>query len=343
MVWVRLDEEFVHHPKVVQVGPHGVALQVAALCYSNRYLTDGFIPFGAVRTLLDFNRVGENVGERQDYWVEVGALNVARKLVEAGLWTEVPGGFRIHDFHDYQPTREAVEAERARNSVAGKRSGEARRSRGRQRTVEQSGERSVERSVEQSVGAIGKVEQSVGVIEHSVERSVDTVSNENATQGQPVPVPVPVPVVERHVSDGTRADARSAESAKAPTAKQLTAEYVAKCKARPPKPVIDRTGREVAKLLDEGVDPAAIRAGLELLRVRAKHPSLLAALVNEHLNPPSRNGVEHVTPPAPARCEHDQHAELCDICHPRPTTAAIPDWRAALATAGPPSEPAAPP
>lgn len=112
MPWVRIDEDFVQHPKVVQVGPFGVALQVAALCYANRNLTDGFVPYGAVRMLLDFNRIGENIGEKVELWSEVGAMNIASRLVEAGLWEEVEDGFQIHDFEDYQPSRQDVLAER---------------------------------------------------------------------------------------------------------------------------------------------------------------------------------------------------------------------------------------
>jgi hypothetical protein len=139
MPWVRIDEEFVHHPKVVQVGPFGVALQVAALCYANQHLTDGFIPYGAVRVLLDFNRLGENVGDdpEKEFWSEVGAFNVAKWLVEAGMWKEVEGGFQIHDFEDYQPTRAEVIAERERNARAGKASAQRRKQR-KQRSVEQS-------------------------------------------------------------------------------------------------------------------------------------------------------------------------------------------------------------
>ncbi|HTE70462.1 MAG TPA: hypothetical protein VK942_17170 [Actinomycetes bacterium] len=134
MTWVKIDEVFPRHPKVAQVGLFGIALQVAALCYSNHYLTDGFIPYGAVRTLLDFDRIGENIGEEADFWVEVGAFIIAARLVKVGMWEEVAGGFRIHDYADYQPTRAEVLAERERNSKAGKLSAAARSAR-RQRSA----------------------------------------------------------------------------------------------------------------------------------------------------------------------------------------------------------------
>ena len=96
MTWVRLDDRFAQHPKVQQAGPLGLALQVAALCYSNQYLTDGFVPVTVVERLLQLD----------DPHV------VAGELVEVGLWKTVDGGWQIHDYEQYQPTREQVLAER---------------------------------------------------------------------------------------------------------------------------------------------------------------------------------------------------------------------------------------
>ena len=50
--WVRLDDDFPQHPKVVQAGPLGFVMHVSGICYSNRYLTDGFIPSGVLNALL---------------------------------------------------------------------------------------------------------------------------------------------------------------------------------------------------------------------------------------------------------------------------------------------------
>ena len=118
MVWVRIDDQFPEHPKVAEAGPLAMAMQVAALCYCNRKLTDGFVPRSIARRLLDFEVVDADgrlwtvsrtcgmVGE------DVDATWVIELLVEAGMWDEVPGGYAIHDYHDFQPTKEDVEAER---------------------------------------------------------------------------------------------------------------------------------------------------------------------------------------------------------------------------------------
>lgn len=118
MPWVRIDDQFPEHPKVAQVGPLGMAMQVAALCYSNRKLTDGFVPRGIARTLLDW----ELVANDRIYTVavtsgmsgdDVTSDWVIDLLLDAGIWEEVPGGYQIHDYHDYQPSKDDVEAERA--------------------------------------------------------------------------------------------------------------------------------------------------------------------------------------------------------------------------------------
>ncbi|MFC5803293.1 hypothetical protein [Streptomyces formicae] len=65
---------------------------------------------------------------------------------------------------------------------------------------------------------------------------------------------------------------------------QLIAEYAAACAHRPPKDVLGHLGREVRKLLDEGIAPAHIRAGLERHRAKGLHPSILPSLVHEAMN-----------------------------------------------------------
>ena len=101
MGWVRLDDNFADHPKVIALSDTGFRLYIEALCYSNRQLTDGFIPM-AVYTKLSKN-------DEADY------------LIEAGLWEEVHGnvispdlltGYQIRSYTEYQPTREKVEEKR---------------------------------------------------------------------------------------------------------------------------------------------------------------------------------------------------------------------------------------
>ncbi|WP_329021559.1 hypothetical protein [Streptomyces sp. NBC_00690] len=68
--------------------------------------------------------------------------------------------------------------------------------------------------------------------------------------------------------------------------KELIAEYTAACTHRPPSSVLGHLGREVGKLLTEGIDADHIRAGLDRLRTKSLHASLLPSLVNEAMNTP---------------------------------------------------------
>ncbi len=99
MTWIRLDDQFLAHPKVVGLSNDQLALWLAGLAYCNQQCTDGFIPAIAVIRVLAPSR-GVDPGE-------------ADALVAAGLWERTQEGFFIHDYGEYQPTKEKL-AERRR-------------------------------------------------------------------------------------------------------------------------------------------------------------------------------------------------------------------------------------
>lgn len=99
MAWVRLDDQFHDHPKVVDAGPLAEALFFRGLTYAARYLTDGFVPAGVLRRMGDMDAVAE-----------------AGRLVACGLWETTEGGWLIHDYLDYQPSKERVVEDRAKNA-----------------------------------------------------------------------------------------------------------------------------------------------------------------------------------------------------------------------------------
>lgn len=95
MSWIKIDDQFTDHPKVLDVGPLAECLFVRGLTYASRYLTDGFVPSAHLRRMGDLD-----------------AIEQALRLVDAGLWDESDGGYQIHDYLDYQPSAEKVKAER---------------------------------------------------------------------------------------------------------------------------------------------------------------------------------------------------------------------------------------
>lgn len=131
MTWVRLDENFARHPKIVQAGPLALAMHVAALCYCNQYLTDGFVPKAAVKTFLDLDGIAtefefgdSEIGEG-DRGNLADPFRVVSQLVGAGLWDVSPGGWMIHDYLEYQPSKAKVEADKAQKQAAGRAGGKA--------------------------------------------------------------------------------------------------------------------------------------------------------------------------------------------------------------------------
>lgn len=100
MVWVRIDDGFPEHSKALEAGDEACWLFVSGLCFCARNLTDGFIPDAKVSRLTGLRRVAQHV----------------QRLVDAGLWEPVDGGYRVHDYDDYQPTKARV-TERRRNTA----------------------------------------------------------------------------------------------------------------------------------------------------------------------------------------------------------------------------------
>jgi hypothetical protein len=118
VTWSRLDDSYPHHPKIMAAGSDAMALDVAGICYASRYLTDGFVPDGALAMLGPITKAKQN----------------ACRLVKVGRWErdEKRGGWWVHDYLEYNPSRAEVEDRRRKRSRAGRlggaRSGESRRS-----------------------------------------------------------------------------------------------------------------------------------------------------------------------------------------------------------------------
>jgi hypothetical protein len=127
MTWVKLDDEFYINPKVVAAGPLGISLYVCALSYCGKHLTDGFIPRRILPTLLNVEGVWDKTypagSEDDSSWT---LRETAGVLVELGLWEVIDGGYQVHDYLTYNPTREQVEATREAKVEAGKLGAERR-------------------------------------------------------------------------------------------------------------------------------------------------------------------------------------------------------------------------
>jgi hypothetical protein len=93
--WGRVDDGMLEHEKWLRVEELGgwaecVAVWTACLLYANRQSTDGAVP-------ITWLRRGTPLGPR--------ALKAADVLVEAGLFERAEGGYRIHDFLEYNESK----------------------------------------------------------------------------------------------------------------------------------------------------------------------------------------------------------------------------------------------
>lgn len=100
MAWTRVDDDFIGHPKTVRAGKRlgrlglgrVLAIWLQGQAHANRYLTDGFLSREVV----------------EDFTNDPDPIAVAQAMVEARLWDAAEGGFQIHDYLAYNPSREAV-------------------------------------------------------------------------------------------------------------------------------------------------------------------------------------------------------------------------------------------
>ena len=116
MSWVRLDDGFALHPKVAAAGPLGMAMHVAAICYCNQYLTDGFVPDQIVPALLNLKGLAMHCWDNESFGggQDAEPALIVEDLLAAGLWEKAETGYRIHDYLEYQPSKADVIAERQR-------------------------------------------------------------------------------------------------------------------------------------------------------------------------------------------------------------------------------------
>jgi hypothetical protein len=96
MAWIKIDDSFPDHPKVVGLSDKAFRVHISGLCYCGRYLTDGFIPMQIAARFADED------------------MAILSDLVTAGLWREdLPNnGFVIHDYLTHQTSKEQVENKR---------------------------------------------------------------------------------------------------------------------------------------------------------------------------------------------------------------------------------------
>lgn len=112
MAYTNTDYSFWTNPKVRASGKDAAFLYIAGNGFCNEYLTDGFI------SDTDIETVAFNAFLRSP-------KKAVESLVKAGLWDRVSGGYMIHDYLDYNKSKQEIEELRSKKTYAGKKGGRA--------------------------------------------------------------------------------------------------------------------------------------------------------------------------------------------------------------------------
>lgn len=104
MAWAKLDDRFHAHPKVRRAWRNrtAVGLHAMALSWVAQYEEDGRVSVEWVEDQLP---------------EEAERASAVSALVDAGLWEPNGSGWLIHDYLEYNPSKEQAAAKRAADAA----------------------------------------------------------------------------------------------------------------------------------------------------------------------------------------------------------------------------------
>lgn len=276
MPWVKLDDRFPSHRKIALLSDRAFRLHVSALCWCAENLTDGHITDRELPLVAKIR----------------GMKATAKALEDAGLWDRVEGGWIVHDYLDYNPSREQVLAERKKNAERQER--HRRRRNGKPLPPDSSqtpethdGDTNAARPRHDGdMTATGN--RPVSETYQQVSEFRNGVTNDAPTR------PVPTrPSDMAEVGGGStgsgglpaqRPDGLSPHNPSPATAQTIVGEWIDRCAKRPPSQTIGQASKQIKKLLDEGIDADDIRRGLARWMAKGSAPSAIPSFVNEAMN-----------------------------------------------------------
>lgn len=99
MGWLKLDDAFGTHPKIAGLSDRAFRAHVLGMLYAAQHMTDGIVPDSvapsrAITRELEGGRYGP-------------------------VWTRVDGGWQVHDFLDYNPSKAQAKASAIAKAMAG--------------------------------------------------------------------------------------------------------------------------------------------------------------------------------------------------------------------------------
>jgi hypothetical protein len=104
MAYIQVEASVRTHRKFLQAGPAASWLWLCGMGYCQDGLTDGFIPYEAI----DYLGVTSST-----------ARKLKCKLVEVGLWEEVKGGWKVHDYLFHNRSAHEIRTTKDRRRAGG--------------------------------------------------------------------------------------------------------------------------------------------------------------------------------------------------------------------------------
>lgn len=113
-MWIKVDDGFPEHRKVLAAGRHlgragagrVIAIWTVGMCYSGRALLDGIIPADVVKTWKLYDKNPLQVADSMALLMPDG---------NPGLLIKIEGGYRFHDYDDYQPSASSIKEKRQKD------------------------------------------------------------------------------------------------------------------------------------------------------------------------------------------------------------------------------------
>lgn len=122
MSWANLDDAFPKHPKALPLSDAAFRLHVSGICHAAQYELDGVLHAEAVPLLVPrYKRATLEELLRRGTWHDIGQ-GCGTDYCRLG----VPESYVIHDYLQWNRSREQIEAERERKRKAGRKGAEKR-------------------------------------------------------------------------------------------------------------------------------------------------------------------------------------------------------------------------
>jgi len=117
MAWAKLDDQIFFNRKITCCDGFARLMHVAGIVYCAGQLTDGFVPDTAIGLVTGMTGLPFD---------KQMLSNVLGQLLSNNLWSRQDDGYVIHDYLDYNPSRETILTTKEARKLAGKAGGEAK-------------------------------------------------------------------------------------------------------------------------------------------------------------------------------------------------------------------------